>query len=139
MNEYYRLADEYFDAFESRKLYPTWRTWHWYAWLASLVALALYVYRESGLMTGAVGNVSTLLMLAIDLCIVITSSQITAFKERSVLTAARADYGQTFVSLEDCRRTLLENLRRTTADNFAASAKTVFRPSCLAENTPVAQ
>ena len=123
MNEYYRLADRYFRAFEDRKLYPSWRNWHWYAWTASVVALGFFAHHQIGLPARDVGGFSTFVMLAIDLCIAGTAVQISSFKERSVLAAARAEHGQAFGSLDDCRTAVLESLLGTKADKFAATAK----------------
>jgi predicted Kef-type K+ transport protein len=123
MNEYYRLANRYFRTFEDRKLYPTWRTWHWYAWTASLVALAFFAHHQIGLPAREVGGFSTFVMLAIDLCIVGTTVQISSYKERSILAAARAEHGHAFVSLDDCRTAVLENLLGTKAEKFASTAK----------------
>lgn len=123
MNEYYRLADLYFQAFEDRRLYPSLRTWHWYAWTASLVALGFFAHHQIGLPARDVGGFSTLLMLAIDLCIAGTTVQISTFKERSILAAARAEHGKAFLSLDDCRTAVLEKPLGTKADRFAATAK----------------
>lgn len=40
MNEYLRLADEYFRRFEGRHLYPGFKSWHWYA---AVVALCVFI------------------------------------------------------------------------------------------------
>lgn len=41
MNEYYKLAADYFKEFEPRSSFPGLNSWHWYLWLLSL---AFFVY-----------------------------------------------------------------------------------------------
>lgn len=127
MNEYMRLAGDYFRQFEGTHLYPGWKHWLPWACLCSFViwVASFYVFFQPK--TNASwgwdwGWRIALLVLAeivfLVLCIVVGE-----YRKRSILNAFKASASAPISSLDDCRKIALSRLCRGGPHTFHGAAK----------------
>lgn len=122
MNELTRIADEYFNAFEGRRLYP--RPFSLY-WLALLLALGLWIWATTRLFAPAVGESDSAIYLVLVFeSIFFLSYAVIDKKKRIALRAAhRLTADAPSSAVDETKRSYLCNVFGREASEFSDIAR----------------
>lgn len=120
MDEYRRLADQYFRLTEGVGLYPGLRSWHWYVWIVTLVVflsgLGYATSRRSSWIDPG------LMIIAFEIPFLLCCVAIEQFKQRALAIRLSAG-GTASAELHKARRQSLEQICSMPATEFAKLAK----------------
>ena len=90
MDEYYKLAADYFKTFESRSAFPSWKSYHWYLCFVSLAGFGYFGYRVffSGVDSA---DKPFALMLVTEVLFLLSSALIALFRFKNTVRSTTQD------------------------------------------------